>query len=827
MASGLGSITRPSGRSVIRRLIATQLSLVQPENTEPVIDGVTLSGRPTPTYGSSMGDHTTAFQVHVNAVQRALQGQGITVGLARLRELQRQLHDLPGYRGIEQNLLPERQAALWKEATGQWTALDKKADKVLSEAGPNQAARLIDVLQQMAGCYLEQRELVPGSTVNVAAVSQGLAGKGKAEAGVTAILDQFAKGSSTAAGVPALQNAIMGSFDTHAAGLASAAENLPGLPSIVPGLPQVATIGERAHQLVVQHMRSIATAYPGVLAAASDGAARTDDHALLMAADPDTAQRLPPMPAMIDGIRQAAMAQAAKEIRLMRRRLDTVVGEYRTVNAEKNGSLWEQGTLVNAFDNFNRLKKDITQAEDYFELPGDPIGNLADMAGLGSKRTRVPTQRLHPTPKSTPKSRKPRRKSPPTRKPGAQVQASGKRKATILGEAEGDEPSKFRRTGGTDDEDAQDMRVDPEEEGEESTFAALRAGGAVATAEQESQTELEGERSGNIAVQVLLDDSGNVSDIRITGRPGSQFPGTQGAHTTAWSVHLDEVRAALRKLSVSQALKLLRSEFPRRRAEMAERLKGFAEPAPGSTTGPENRGGQGPTAAPKQESTPSQARIDPDGPLALIGLQREIAQHLATVNLIPGTGMDAAGTGGKSEAKHRRVLLGWLDNHTGVSAKDLRSAILGLLDVKSIATGEHDAETAMDVSTATTSLVEQEAPVGDVASHGAVRTREAMQVDSKDEMKIDSDDEMKVDKEEEDEPPRSVARTEQATKAPPPAEKRLRTIRIKDRDAAIKALLVNHFALIERAYRGAVTAAGLANPNYDELVEELSARADD
>src|SRR4051794_33667454 len=64
------------GTEIVRRSVVAQLDLgtppVSPEGdtaVDPNITRVSVVGRPPPTFASSMGDHSTAFTVHVNAVQ--------------------------------------------------------------------------------------------------------------------------------------------------------------------------------------------------------------------------------------------------------------------------------------------------------------------------------------------------------------------------------------------------------------------------------------------------------------------------------------------------------------------------------------------------------------------------------------------------------------------------------------------------------------------------------------------------------------------------------------------------------------------------------------
>jgi hypothetical protein len=178
-----------------------------------------------------------------------------------------------------------------------------------------------------------------------------------------------------------------------------------------------------------------------------------------------------------------------------------------------------------------------------------------------------------------------------------------------------------------------------------------------------------------LGVQVLTAADGTIMSVAFAGRPPSPFGNTMGAHTTAWIVHLDRVRITLVGKTVDQAVVALRdvlvpeakalkqsrtAHFPiredhRARLDEAERvLDAWAAPA---------------------------ARVDDTQGLRL---QQYIAALLTYENYLPGATLEAADTGGKSEGKHRRILL----NHQGAVAKyassELTSAVKGLLDIKNL-----------------------------------------------------------------------------------------------------------------------------------------------
>lgn len=69
-----------------------------------------------------------------------------------------------------------------------------------------------------------------------------------------------------------------------------------------------------------------------------------------------------------------------------------------------------------------------------------------------------------------------------------------------------------------------------------------------------------------LGVTVMLNHSGLIGDVLINGRTKSPHSGTMGAHTTAWTVHVDAIIRLLKGKSLSQALRML---IVKSRMEMA------------------------------------------------------------------------------------------------------------------------------------------------------------------------------------------------------------------------------------------------------------------
>jgi len=87
LAHELAHAVAPEAGGSIRRAVVTQLLVDEGLDKVVRITNVSIVGRPPPTFSGSMGDHSTAFTVHVNAVQLALVGHPLTEAVDRMQDL--------------------------------------------------------------------------------------------------------------------------------------------------------------------------------------------------------------------------------------------------------------------------------------------------------------------------------------------------------------------------------------------------------------------------------------------------------------------------------------------------------------------------------------------------------------------------------------------------------------------------------------------------------------------------------------------------------------------------------------------------------------------
>ncbi|WP_053375984.1 hypothetical protein [Paenibacillus sp. FJAT-27812] len=190
------------------------------------------------------------------------------------------------------------------------------------------------------------------------------------------------------------------------------------------------------------------------------------------------------------------------------------------------------------------------------------------------------------------------------------------------------------------------------------------------------------ENSGTLMSTVFLDESGKIGDVLIKGRTKSPFSSTEGmgAHSTAWTAHIDAVRttmtgktpkAAARALEslaleafASSAYTVLKDQVDGKQAHMLGEAEGWLRKL-------------------------LDQEIDFSNLQSVIAhLQQLIYAYLDFVNVTPLSTVVTGGVpGGRNEGRHRKLLLSFEDNQPIVSTKlkkQLQEALYGLFDPNAI-----------------------------------------------------------------------------------------------------------------------------------------------
>lgn len=207
-----------------------------------------------------------------------------------------------------------------------------------------------------------------------------------------------------------------------------------------------------------------------------------------------------------------------------------------------------------------------------------------------------------------------------------------------------------------------------------------------------------GEARSRIATQLLIDESGRITEMRSAGRAASPFSGTMGAHTTAWIAHVDFIRARLVSKDVTAAV----NELPglvNHVAKVAQRLKPFTEDdGTGDITAglaathiSEPAGGKAAATAEALQAIMDRLvkaatdAVDKPVGIQAVLLQQAVGAILERLNIIPGVTLDVAATEGSGEGTYRTILRTGRRGRTGKEVKkekEYQDAVFGLLDMK-------------------------------------------------------------------------------------------------------------------------------------------------
>jgi flagellar biosynthesis GTPase FlhF len=582
------------------------------------IEKLLIVGRPDRVFGNSMGDHTTAFATHVEAIKLRMVNKTLPEALDGLMELYSSAVSLPGY-GLVAHLprfLPGSSLHGDRLDTAEQT-LHQHFTEAKSAVGGDQTTLAL-MLQECVNAYLEFRELIPLSAVNVMAVSPATAGKGKGESRYAATLGAHERGE-IAPSPELLEAAIRGSFDIHAAALVAATTDDQELATLAPGLPTDTSIDKRVDFLVDQHLSAIKTGFPKGYAASGFSEEK-----------------------LKQDVTVHATQKLIKDRQLYAEHLENVNKEY----ARYSGGLGVNSTpyYTEALDTaaarsiFVEKKlalidavlppeKKTEEEETEPVAPVAPVDTEAKAPANEKKRKRVSARqqkqreeqekKLAVAKKEREKKKKEKEKEP--EKVPETVEEPGVKKAK-KGDGDKAEPEK------TD---------------------------AEAAEEREEKKLIKEERKSPIATQVVLSresgKAGQIHKLEIAGRPLSPIPGTMGAHTTAWILHVDAVKQALSGKTIDQAWDTMTLVLV---PEAVTLLKTLSDASPPAYEGQQEKAEE---ALKKLIGYQTSKPTDAPAQTAFL-LQQYINDLFTFINYIPGVTREAANTDGRGEAAHRKTL---------------------------------------------------------------------------------------------------------------------------------------------------------------------------
>lgn len=229
------------------------------------ISKLSIVGRPDRVFSNSMGDHTTAFATHIEAIKLKMEGKTLKEALAGIAELHSEALKLPGY-SLKDNL-PKDEGFAFGSARAHGSRLEAAETTLLADIKTATGQQDGDqtefalTLQECVNTYLEFRELIPLSTINVLSVAPAQAGKGKGESGHASVLAVNER-SDTAGSKETIREAMLGTFDVYAAALVVASTDPVVLTKLAPGLDPKTAIAKRSTMLALQHIQSMASEFP-------------------------------------------------------------------------------------------------------------------------------------------------------------------------------------------------------------------------------------------------------------------------------------------------------------------------------------------------------------------------------------------------------------------------------------------------------------------------------------------------------------------------------------------------------------------------------------
>jgi hypothetical protein len=412
----------------------------------------------------------------------------------------------------------------------------------------------------------------------------------------------------------ALQEAVKGLLDGQGVALVATESEAYKLEQLAPGIDPGLSQDERAKLIVKQHLMSIDMAYPGLIAQAWPNA---NKDTLISKATDDL---LVPLRDLIEKRRESNRDFYRERIAATDERIQALQSERPDGRTKKALKEWEE------------IRQDLVKV-----LVANGGAQPPPPQGLPARRTRQAPGRYGPS-YQYPEERK--------------AKGKGKGKGTQSGPMEMDIDSE-----GVDPGDRTSQEADETEE---------------EAVEAESRKQ-------SLTSQIQLAENGRIVGFESAGRSPSPF-GSQGmgAHTTAWTVHLDVIRRTILNQKVPDAITKLQALSNEARATRTKMEgAGFEVVDEQHQTNLKNSLGKLTSDIKAADKAAPQAQP--------ILLQQAINSLLTYINYIPGATIVAADTGGKNEGRIRRQLLAHEQSSEKIlTKKELRANLLGLLDLKGV-----------------------------------------------------------------------------------------------------------------------------------------------
>ncbi len=594
------------------------------KSTPPMrIGKVHIIGRPKKLYSSSMGDHTTAFGVHTAGLKVQLKGATAIDAAIHMQSLALKSKELPGYKQLKTD------KQLEKRVTTAETSFDQSLQSLVSKAenaGEDQAlqSEAFFVLQTCIENYLEFREMIPLSAINVAAKSPALAGKGKGEAQYIEKLTDWESKSITPTPME-LYPVISGTFDPSAVAMTICESKGDLLKKMAPGLEIDQSIEDLIRLFVTNHLESLKMAFPGI--------------GWLITID-----------------------EKGYEDKLCNEVLEKVVERAKV---ERSYSISSQ---IKLGEQEERMQSDWSSEKS--SIRENKELDWQEKHGKTKKRFRFEEPKLENNKYFNDW------KNNIDRDLNWQ-KGIEKNQELILKECE--------NLGSKLDIEKIDKGLfsELEKAREEEKENQVRVLGELEKREDEN-VEKE-ERAQLCGTSLKFDFGGKIMEIKFAGRPNSPFGGgTMGAHTTSWIVIQDWISQKLKGRTVAEAIDVIDIDlFEKMKSQEDAMLDSFGDKSADQLT---KLIGYDIGLIDEAKDTCAQYILEiqeqPAGTQKL--MLQELINHLMTyINMIPGTTMNKGDTTGKGEAKHRKALM----DRTKNGKAPFQTNVNGLFDIGDLPNG--------------------------------------------------------------------------------------------------------------------------------------------
>ncbi|MER6564404.1 hypothetical protein ABT300_43180 [Streptomyces sp. NPDC001027] len=564
-----------------------------------------------------MGDHSTAFIVQESAVLRRLVGFTAADAARSLADLYTECTRLPGFKLV--GGVPDRQRSRLAEADAEVRTLLR--DLTDGGKGVTEEERL-PKLQELVSAFLQFRELIPLTTLATNVVGQSSAGKGHGEAKWHEILSAYVAKGCPATGAALAKEAALGLLDAKGAVLVAVETDPHRLARLAPGIDPALTSDQRLAAVLVQHVRSVELGYPGTFAGAWPG--RNEGEIVA-----DMAQ---PVQVLLAARQQADIAYYLG-------RISAVDEQLRALDCAARGS---DGALTKA----DQTTWDKALAwRDHFA------------AVVTANKGAVPPAPTVTSHKDVLNATRPSRNRKPAKPPFDPSQSSARTTNSTT-------TSTTTTNSSSSSSSSASKKDDMEVEG--------------APKQAKAETEENPAALGSLAAQIIL-RGGAIDDMLSEGRPKKHFHGSMGAHTTAWTAHIDAIRACILGKSVAQAIRdlgVLKDETMATRPALEDAA--FAFPAERQIALMSAQ-----EVLVREFEQAERARSE----TAPLLLQRCITSLLVYTECLPGATLEAADTNGRGEGAARAALLayeaGCAKGAPTLSRAEVGTQVMTLLDLSS------------------------------------------------------------------------------------------------------------------------------------------------